>query len=393
MKKLILSTALSLTIIGCATSESVTAPVESDFEFQEIVDAFARSDETVPAIAVALDSEELKIDWVGAVGVSDRETQTPVDAEQPWRIASITKTYTAAAIIRLSEQGKITLDDPIRSYLSNASIATLSDGGYDVDAITVNHLLAHTSGLPNYAAAPEFYSAVVANPLRDWTREEQVQLAMENMVAIGAPGDRFEYSDTGYILLGEMIARLSGEAYGPAMRKLLKYNALGLNNTWMELQEEIPVGTLRRVDQHAQGDSIYLLNPTMDLYGGGGLVASVSDIARFYEGLFENEIFDSPESLRKMNLADAPTLGGAQTSPFGVFGAGMITREISGFTLHYHGGAWGTWGGYVPALDLSFAIALSESEGAHPKIAALLESLLNEIAGIEPESLETDTSE
>src|SRR5690348_7860103 len=102
---------------------------------------FARAHPSFPGVALAVRAPRLR--WAGAAGVADRATRRPLRANAGLRIASVTKTFTAAAILRLAENGELSLDDPIARHLSPATIALLRSGGYDVDAIHVRNLLQH----------------------------------------------------------------------------------------------------------------------------------------------------------------------------------------------------------------------------------------------------------
>src|SRR4051812_42589007 len=106
---------------------------------------FVRAHPSFPGVALAVRAPRLS--WAGAAGVADRATRKPLRAKAGFRIASVTKTFTAAAILRLAENGKVSLDDPIARHLSRATVALLRSGGYDIDAMHVRNLLQHTSGL------------------------------------------------------------------------------------------------------------------------------------------------------------------------------------------------------------------------------------------------------
>jgi D-alanyl-D-alanine carboxypeptidase len=137
---------------------------------------------------------------------------------RPFRIASNTKTFTAAATLRLVEQGAIGLDDPLAERASPELVALLRQDGYAVDAITIRQLLQHTSGLYDYAEDPNDEAEVTADPGRRWIRADQVREATRLGDPLGPPGQQFAYSDTGYILLGDIIERATGKTLGAAYR-------------------------------------------------------------------------------------------------------------------------------------------------------------------------------
>jgi D-alanyl-D-alanine carboxypeptidase len=103
----------------------------------------------------------------------------------------------------------------------------------------------------------------------------------------GAPGKVFSYSDTGYILLGEILERQTGGSMAAALRNLLGYQRLGLRSTWLETLESAPKGVLDRAHRYEGDHDTYTDDPSYDLYGGGGLASTVRDTALFMRALFQ----------------------------------------------------------------------------------------------------------
>ena len=132
------------------------------------------------------------------------------------------------------------LDDPIAEHLAPATLELLRRGGYDPDAIHVRHLLMHTSGLYDYASDPKFVEYVLTHGRHHWTRTEQVRFAITHGKPYAPPGKDFHYSDTGYVLLGEIIERTTGRPLANAFRRLLGFDKLGLSHTYLESLEARP---------------------------------------------------------------------------------------------------------------------------------------------------------
>src|SRR5205814_1177974 len=214
----------ALVAAAAVTVQATPAPAASTVtplpvRLDQLLERFARAHPSFPGIALAVRTPTLN--WAGAAGVTDRATHTPLTAGAGFRIASVTKTFTAAAILRLAEDGKLGLNDPIAQHLSPATIVLLRHGGYDVDHIRLKQLLQHTSGLYDYAGDPAFQTFVVAHPRHRWTRAEQVRFAMKHGKPLALPGAAFHYSDTGYVLLGEILERRTGHSLAAAYRSLL----------------------------------------------------------------------------------------------------------------------------------------------------------------------------
>ncbi|MCX5970451.1 MAG: serine hydrolase, partial [Coprothermobacterota bacterium] len=147
--------------------------------------------------------------WVQAAGVADLATEEPMRPEMRVRIASITKSFTAITLLRLVDQGKLGLDDPVANYLD------FVPGG---DQITVRMLLNHTSGIFDCGVDETFAKVLLSDPLRHWTPREMVELAFAHPPDF-SPGSGYGYSNTNYLLLGMIIEKVSGESYESQVQK------------------------------------------------------------------------------------------------------------------------------------------------------------------------------
>lgn len=224
-----------------------------------------RKEQGAPAVCVALVEHGETVHAV-CDGEADVDQHVAASPESLFRIASVTKTFTAAAILRLRDQGKLTLDEPAERLLPE--LAEVVYPTADAPRITARHLLQHTSGLPRDGAdlgdAPT--SAVVAKSLRG--------LPLEH-----APGSVSQYSNLGFALLGELVARASGARYRDYVtRELLR--PLGLGATWDE--KDVPPARLAR-GYVSDGKKPVLRKETHlgETEANGGLYASPLDLARW----------------------------------------------------------------------------------------------------------------
>jgi D-alanyl-D-alanine carboxypeptidase len=313
------------------------------------------------------------IDVSMAAGVFDRESKRPLDPHHVFRVASVTKTFVAASILRLYEDGKIKLDDPINHYLPQEYITILDAGGYATNVITVQQLLTHTSGLFDYAQAPEYYAAVEGNPRHRWTRMEQVQDAMEWGKPYAAPGKGYHYSDTGYILLGEMLEHLTSKPLGPALRSVLNFKKLKLDETYLVSLEPVPAGIKPLAHPYFGQIDAADFDPSVDLYGGGGLVSSVEDLARFYRALVQGKIFHRASTLQMM-LTVPPT---NENAPGGPYAMGIQRRNIAGNVCWGHTGFWGTSAYHCPNIDVTIVRHYNQ---AVPQPSFVFKTLYEQIA-------------
>jgi len=350
-------------------SELANSSIQSQLD--QVIREFAANNATIPGVAVFVDQHRHHFTWAGAVGFADPQNKTPLTAEHPIRIASVTKTFVAAAVLRLVEQRRMHLDRSVDHYLSTDSLTTLRKGNYRTARMTVRHLLTHRAGLVDYYENQTFMQLAAENPQRRWTRAEQLTYAVEAGQPLFAPGAGYHYSDTGYILLGEIMERRTGTSLGAALRQLIGYSRLNMHSTWHESIEPEPRALLPRAHQFEGKRDIYNIDPSIDLYGGGGLVSTVGDMARFMQGLFGGKVFTRPETLEIM--VSAPK--GEKTSHYRM---GIAVKEIAGIKVYLHNGYWGTSAAFAPSLNLAIGISVGQHEA---QTDPLLESVIKVFQG------------
>jgi D-alanyl-D-alanine carboxypeptidase len=333
---------------------------------------FARAHPAFPGVAVAVDAPGLA--WKGAAGAAELASRSPLAPDATFRIASVTKTFTAAAVLRLMEDGKLGLDDPIAKHLSAATIALVRRGGYDIGALRVRHLLQHTSGLYDYADDPAFQASVVRRPRHRWTRAEQVAFAMTHGKPLAAPGAKFHYSDTGYILLGEMLERESGGSLAAAYRTLLGFERLGLRQTSLETAQPTAARLRARAHQYLGTIDTTHFDPSFDLYGGGGLISTVADLARFYHALFAGHVFKHPATLKTM-------LGNPRPADLTELGMGIFAESVGRQTCWHHDGFWGTSVLECPSRNVTIAVTVNQANDFDLAVQQLEAVVLSVVRG------------
>jgi D-alanyl-D-alanine carboxypeptidase len=276
-----------------------------------------------------------------AVGTKDLESgaEPPVDGEV--RIGSNTKTYVATIVLQLVEEGQIELDEPIETYLP----ALVAGEGIDGATITVRQLLQHTSGLPEYAteiAADAFGAQNLYISPRDLL---DVALAKP---AVFAPGERWEYSNTNYLVLGVLIERLTERPLHEQIDERI-VEPLGLDHTYLPVPGEREVRGTHPLGYH-QGDTgalrdITAMDPSF-AWAAGAMIATPSDLNRFMQAVLDGELL-SEASLAEMQ-AGVPA--GDDLWPDAVYGLGL-----QGFPLSCGGVAWGH-GGDIPGTQTRNAV-------------------------------------
>ena len=212
---------LALAIVAGACSDDVTGPPAAR-GLQGLSDSLADAWD-VPGLVVAVrhSGEEPNIVASGRADLGSGRRMTPLDR---FRVGSLTKPMVAIVILQLADEGRLALDDPLARFLPSI----LPDG----DRITLRQLLNHTSGIGDYTDDPGFLSAVLANPARVWTPQELIAIgaAMPRLFAPGA-ADRWDYSNTNYILLGLVAEAAGGQPIATLLRTRV-FERVGMASTY-----------------------------------------------------------------------------------------------------------------------------------------------------------------
>lgn len=353
MKKL-----LNLILVGFLFISNYGYAQSIESLLQTAIDSIYNENPTSVGIMMHIESPEKGISWSGASGYSDKSDKIILEADQPALIASNTKTYVSAAILRLVEENRLSIHQPIKSLLFERTRKLFEQGGYDLDSIMVKHLLSQTGGINNYANQ-DYIDFINNNKTYRWTRDEQLELTVKIGAPLAKPGTQFNYTDANYILLTEIIENIYRKPFYTAIRDLLQYESLGFYDTWMPTLEEKPNDTKPLVHQYwgkYDWDS-YEIDISVDLYGGGGIASTTKDMACFAYKLLNYGIVKDTTVLNLI-YTQVPTEAPEPSNYY--FGLGSY--EYQGLTAYGHGGFWGTKVLYFPDLKTSIAVCVLEKE-------------------------------
>jgi len=264
------------TISALATANIPTA----DNGFATLLDAtiapFYKADEPGATIIVTLDGTTMFRQAYGMANLARKEAMTP---EATMRLGSISKQFTAVSILMLVEEGKLSLDDKIVQILPNYP-ATGSQ-------ITVEHLLTHTSGIVSYTDKQDFD----ANIATDLTVTEMID-SFKNDPLEFAPGTAFNYSNSGYFLLGALIEKTSGLSYAKFVEQRI-FVPLGMNSTCYEGHE---IGQQHVAVGHTHRDGVFVPCDPMSIsqaYAAGALVSNVDDMSRWESAVASGKLINA----------------------------------------------------------------------------------------------------
>lgn len=249
------------------------------------------------------------------------------------------------------------MGQPIKGLITDKSAKLLEGSGYNLGAITIKHLLSHTSGIASYTDE-SYFDFVNTNPKHRWTRDSQIALTASKTNPNVAPGEKYEYADINYLLLSEIIEKFTKKPFYTAIRDLLGLKKHNLNSTWFVNLEKKPVNSLPLAHQYWNKypwDS-YDLDPSWDLYGGGGQASRVKDMALFFQLLFEGKIIKDKDLIKSMHTLVLPR----EQSTYCL---GIRNLLFGGTTTaYYHGGFWGTDVLYVPEAHTSIAVVTLQKD-------------------------------
>jgi len=274
----------------------------------------------IPGLAVLV-AQDGKVLFEMGYGLADRGRHLPVTPQTQFRIGSITKQFTAASILKLQEQGKLSVTDKLSKYIPDFPRG---------DEVTLRHLLTHTSGIHSYTDKPDFMKTVT-QPVKT---EELIQ-SFKNDPYDFDPGAKWRYDNSGYFLLGYVVEKVSGMAYGDFLRQSF-FEPLGMTNTGVHRSGlKLPHEALGYAFENGRFNDA--LNWDMSRAGGAGaLYSTVEDLYRWNEGVFNGKVL-SEASLKAAFTAVKTQDNKDDTSGDG-YGYGWAISHLRGAEEISHGG-------------------------------------------------------
>ena len=322
--------------------------------------------------------------WTGVAGVADLATGRELRPETPFAVASVSKTFLAAEILALVDEGRLGLDDTAAPLLPGTLV-----GGFAIDpAITVRMLLDHTSGLRDFLVDRDLDRAVRGDPAAAWTPEQALAYAGRPMAR---PGTGYHYANTNYVLLGLLAERQTGRSLADELRARF-FVPLGLASASYQGVEppvaELPTAyrfTSSALDAApidvTDGSVIRPFTAVTTAAGAAGsIAASAPDLARWARALYTGHII--PTGLVREMIGDAVTT--AELDPAYPYGLGVQVLSFAGRVSYGHSGRLvGTRSvvRWFPAEGIAIAIVTNQSRF---DLAALLVDLLSIVAPDRP---------
>ena len=277
MKTCFAVAAMAAAILTCGDVVAQTAKT-----YDDIPSAYAARNLFMGSVLVAKDGKVLLDKGYGDANLEWKIANTP---DTKFRLASLTKQFTAAAILLLEDRGKLSTDDPVKKYVPDAPAAW--------DKVTIYNLLTHTSGIPSFTDFPDYRETQLVT-----TTVEKLVARFRDKPLDFQPGENWKYSNSGYALLGYIIEKVSRQTYAEFLRQNI-FAPLRMADTGYDSNRQI---IARRASGYSRGhdgiENAGYIDMTVP-YAAGGLYSTTHDLLRWEEGLFGGKLL-SEASFKKM---------------------------------------------------------------------------------------------
>lgn len=350
MKKFISIVLMLIPQLAFANISSASA--DSANEYDAVLARFVES--SGPGVAVIV-SQKGKTLYKGARGMANIELQVPLQTDSVFRLGSITKQFTAAAIMILEEQGKLALTDDIHKYIPEFPTEN--------NKVTIKHLLSHTSGIANYTEDESIWNIELKTPT---TIDDMINRFALHPMALKT-GEANRYSNTGYVLLGKIIEVASGKSY-PEFIETEIFAKLGMKNSRYGGLQLIP----NRASGYSMAEQGYVNADYIDMmwpHAAGSLLSTVDDLNIWFTALRTGKLI----SIDSYKLMTSPVeLNDGSMSNYG-FGLGLY--QFNKYQVIGHGGGihgFVTNAFYIAEQDLYVAVLNNSDSGSPGDIARLL---------------------
>ncbi|WP_418604173.1 serine hydrolase [Hwangdonia sp.] len=319
-------------------------------QINELISVYAEYGKFNGSVLVA---DHGKVIYKKGFGMANMEWEIPNQPNTKHRLGSITKQFTAMLILQLAADGTLDLQSPITTYLPDYP----KDKG---DKITAHHLLTHTSGIPNYTAFPRFFQDESRNP---YTPDEFVEKFADKDLEF-TPGDRFNYSNSGYFLLGVIIEKLTGKTYEQMLDSHI-FTPLNMHDSGYDNHADI---IKNRATGYEKNGNSYINSRYLDMsipYAAGSLYSTVEDLYLWDQALYTNKLL--PQKYMDMYIKPQISAWGNNHYAYG-WGVGYekIGKSTDSiYTISHGGGINGFNTNISRALsDKSLVVLLSNAGGA-----------------------------
>lgn len=327
MVKLALRTFALLAFCAAAPAQTRTDRLDALFA------KFDQSDAPGLAAMLILDGQ---VEYRKTIGLANLDTHTPITKETQFLLASVSKQFTAMAIMILAEREKLEIDDTLAKYCPEFPRWA--------ETITIRHLLNHISGLPDYEALLAgnvvFSSSKGPPAVREYSAKDALTILSRQPALRFPAGAKFEYSNSGYVVLAQIVERASGQRFAEFLRENI-FRPLTMNDTLVvdERKQKPPRLALGYGKKNGEWADI-TYSPLNSIYGEDNVVTTIEDMYKWDQALYTDRLV----SRAMLDRAFTP---GHPTTGISSYGFGWQIRSIDGVPTEEHGGGWSGYRTYI----------------------------------------------
>jgi D-alanyl-D-alanine carboxypeptidase len=372
---ILIAVASLVTVFGC--SNRTHSGMGS--ELQSLVSGLVEKDKSIKNCVLSVEKGDGSFSWSGAAGVASQDGKVPMTKDTPIRIASVTKLYTATAIMRLYEMGALFLDDPMAKYLPEETIHGIHvyKGKDFSHEITIRQLLSHSSGIADYYSekgkdGKSLFDLFLENPDRSWTVDQTIERARNDLTPNFPPGMGTSYSDTNFQLLGKVIEAITDEPL-EVVYETFFFTPLGLKHTWLVGHSESQAGT--PADAFFKDTNINKVRSNGSYWADGGIVSTAQEMIVFLKALNDGRIIrrDTLSLMHGWRKWHFPLDYGYGTMRF------RLPRGLASILkvrpLWGHSGSSGSFLYYSEDLDLYMAGTINQTESQSKPFLLLIKAI------------------
>ena len=374
MKRIIITATILIMIIAAGffiTRLRLSTPSFDDLnqEMNYLVSDVVENDTSVRNCVFSVMKGDDSFSWSGAAGIAKQDGQVPMTKDTPVYIASITKLYTATAIMRLYEKGILSLDDPMSKYLPEELIQGIHvyKGKDYSHEITIKQLLSHTSGIADYytekpKGGKSLFELFLEEPERSWTVDETIERARNDLEPNFPPGTDASYSDTNFQLLGKIIEAVTVKPLHAVYEDFF-FRPLGLKHTWLIGRSEPQVTpSAAPADVFYKDMIITNIRSNGSYWADGGIVSTAEEMIIFLKALKEGRIVreDTLKLMHNWHKLQFPFQYGYGTMYFQI--PSFINVVMKAPPLWGHSGSTNSFLYYSEDLNLYMAGSVNQTE-------------------------------
>jgi D-alanyl-D-alanine carboxypeptidase len=337
-----------------------------------------------PGMAVLL-IRDGRVEYRKAFGLADLDVRTPITPDTQFLLASVSKQFTAMAIMILAEQRKLQFDDTLAKFCPEFPAYART--------ITIRHLLNHTAGLTEYqqllvgkVGKNYFRSSKSPPAAHEFTAAEALQALSRQKTLRFSPGEKFEYSSSGYVLLGQIIERVTGKRYAEFLKETI-FDPLGMQDTLVvdERKQKVPRLALAYEKRNGQWQDI-TYSPENHIYGEDNVISTVNDLYKWDQALYTERLVH--RSTLEMAFTPGRTNDGKEIKTYtdilagpNSYGFGWFISTLDGDKVVEHSGGWSGYSTDILRVPSRRVTAIVLANSSNDEVLDIAQEMV-EIGGI-----------